>query len=453
MANTLIRLSSHLIYNLWDVKDHSVRMKTWRELERTQWLSETELKERQWKKLASMLSYAYENCPYYRGVFERLQTHPTAIRTSENFRQLPILTKKDIQRQTDDLISRRFVKDKLISSKTGGSTGVALKLYFDKQCEEMRNAAALRSDRWAGWEPGMKRAAIWGNPPVFRTFKRKLRNALHDRLIFLDTMNISEQSMNAFIERWRQYRPQVVFGHSHSIFIFAKYVRDKKISDLRPSGIISTSMMLMPGEREVIEEVFRCPVTDRYGCEEVGLIGCECEQHQGMHLNIDHLYIEFIKEDGSPAGPGEEGRIVLTDLLNRGMPLIRYRVEDVGVPAARACPCGRGLPLMEKVAGRIADFLLRRDGSLVAGVSLVERTLTAIPGIEQMQIVQEDLNHLVLNLVRMQGYDPSSEKALQEEFHDVFGPEIRLTLNFVSRIPQERSGKYRFSICKIRSNV
>lgn len=448
----MTRLSGHLIYDLWDLKDRSVRMKTWRDLERTQWLPEDELKKRQWKKLSRMLSYAYENCPYYHGMFERRQAHPADIRTPENFLQLPILTKKDIQGHTDALISKLYVKEKLISSKTGGSTGVSLRLYFDKQCEESRNAAALRSDRWTGWEPGMKRAAVWGNPPVFPTIKQKVRNTLHDRTIYLDTMNISEQSMNAFVERWRRYHPRVIFGHSHSIFIFAKFIREKEISDLRPKGIISTSMMLMPREREVIEEVFQCPVTDRYGCEEVGLIACECERHQGMHLNIDHVYVEFLKDDGQQAGLGEEGRIVVTDLLNHGMPLIRYRVEDVGIPTDRACPCGRGLPIMEGVAGRVADFLVRRDGSLVAGVSLVERTLTAIPGIEQMQIVQEDLDHLVLNLVRGEGYEGASEKALREEFHSVFGPDIQITLNFVSRIAQERSGKFRFSICKIRNN-
>ena len=133
---------------------------------------------------------------------------------------------------------------------------------------------------------------------------------------------------------------------------------------------------------------FGCKVNDRYGSEEVALIACECEQHQGMHLNIEHLFIEFLRPDGTDAQAGEEGAIVITDLLNRGMPFIRYRIEDVGVPSDRTCSCGRGLPLMERVTGRVADYLKRRDGSLVAGVSLVERTLTAIPGIEQLQVVQ-----------------------------------------------------------------
>lgn len=131
------------------------------------------------------------------------------------------------------------------------------------------------------------------------------------------------------------------------------------------------------------------------------------------------------------------------------MPLIRYRIEDVGIPTDRKCPCGRGLPLMEKVAGRVADFLIRKDGSLVAGVSMVERTLTAIKGIEQMQIVQEALNDIVLNVVKGNDYKVESEKQLIKEFEDVFGKNVNIVLKYIGKIPQEHSGKYRFSICKI----
>lgn len=442
-------LSKNLFYPLWDIKDKSSILKTLREVERTQWMPEEELKIRQWKSLKHILQYAYENCPYYKNVFDANKINPADIASPEDFLKVPILSKKQIQDNTDTLISNLYNKDSLIWAKTGGSTGKSLKIYFDTQCQEMRIGAAFRSDRWAGWEMGMKKAAIWGNPPVADTIKKKIRNALLDRLIYLDTMNLNEKSMSDFVELYRSYKPSMIFGHSHSIFIFAKFIQEKNITDIKPKGIISTSMMLLPQEREVIEKLFDCKVTNRYGCEEVGLIACECEKHNGMHLNIDHLYIEFIKEDETPAKAGEEGAIVVTDLINHGMPLIRYKIEDVGIPANKKCSCGRGLPLMEKVAGRVADFLIRKDGSLVAGVSLVERTLTAIKGIEQMQIVQETINNIILNIVKGSGYNIESEKLLMKEFEDVFGKDIKITLKYIDNIPQERSGKYRFSICKV----
>jgi phenylacetate-CoA ligase len=442
-------LSGRLFYPLWDLKDKSIRLKELRRLEKTQWLTESQLRDAQWEKLIKIVRYAHAHSLYYRKRFVEQSIDVAQIVSQEQFRNLPILTKEDVQNRADQMISDEYAKEKLISAKTGGSTGKALKLYFDKQCEEMRNAAAIRSDRWAGWELGMKRAGIWGNPPVADTIKKKIRDNLHDRMIYLDTMNINPETILQFVNSWRRYQPQVIYGHSHSIYILAKYLEDRGIIDLRPRGVISTSMMLLPHEREVIEKVFLCRVTNRYGCEEVGLIACECEEHNGMHLNADHLYVEFIREDGMPAKPGEEGKMVVTDLLNQGMPLIRYRVEDVGVPSNRRCPCGRGLPLMERVAGRVADFLKKKDGSQVAGVSLVERTVTAIKGIGQMQIVQEKIDQLVLNVVRMAEYDAASERALLSEFASVFGKEVSIQLNYMDNIRQESSGKYRFSICKI----
>jgi phenylacetate-CoA ligase len=307
----------------------------------------------------------------------------------------------------------------------------------------------MRSDQWAGLFHGMKVAALWGNPPVPRSMKERVRRLLIDRFLYLDTIDLNERSIAEFIRAWRRERPEILLGHSHSLYMLARHLVEQRITDLRPQGIISTSMMLLAPERRVIEAAFGCKVTDRYGCEEVGLIACECEQHNGMHLDIEHLYVEFIRADGSAAAPGEEGALVITDLFNKGMPFIRYRIEDVGVPTDRVCPCGRGAPLLERVSGRVADYLKRQDGSLVAGVSLVERTLTAIAGIEQLQIVQPTRAEIVLNIVRAPDFTPASEAQLLAELAAVFGPGITFRPVYLQGIPQERSGKYRFSICRV----
>ena len=117
-------------------------------------------------------------------------------------------------------------------------------------------------------------------------------------------------------------------------------------------------MVLHDWERRTIEEVFQCPVTNRYGCEEVSLIACECQRHDGLHVNADGIYLEVLRPDGTPCPPGEPGMIVVTDLVNRAMPIIRYQVGDMGVLSDRQCPCGRGLPLLEKIEGRMADYVV-----------------------------------------------------------------------------------------------
>ncbi len=309
---------------------------------------------------------------------------------------------------------------------------------------------ARRHDRWAGWMPGEPIGAVWGNPAIPAGYKDKLKAFLLSPYIFLDTMCITDETVVAFAREWERVRPSLLYGHAHSLYILAEYVKKLEIDNINPRGILSTSMTLMPYERVMIEQVFGVKVTDRYGCEEVSLIASECERHSGMHLNIEHLFIEFIKDDGTKAAPGEMGTIVVTDLMNYAMPFIRYRVEDMGIPTDRVCLCGRGLPLMEKVLGRTADFLMQKDGTLVAGISLIERILTNNPGIYQMQVIQHAIDVFDIQIVKSTEFDEGKTlPQLERDFKGIF-PVSQLSFNFVEQIRQEASGKYRFTICHVK---
>lgn len=442
-------LSRHVFYPLWDIKDRSQRLKEWQALEKQQWWPADRLRMLQWERLQKLLAYSAEHSPFYRDLFQAHGISPDTFQNHDDLLRIPVTTKSDIRNNLDRFISDESDRTQLVSAKTGGSTGVSLQLFFDEACQERRNAAQLLADRWSGWDLGMKKAAVWGNPPVAETLKQKLRHHLLDRTIYLDTMNLNDTTMGDFVQRWRLEQPGAVFGHAHSIFIFACYLRDQGITDLRPKGIVATSMMLLDHERKVIEQAFDCAVTNRYGCEEVGLIACECERHDGMHLNIPHVYVEFLDGENKPVKPGEPGKIVVTDLNNFAMPLIRYRVEDVGVYRERACSCGRGLPILERLEGRVADFLKLPDGGQVAGVSLIERTLTKVPGVAQIQLIQQSMNKIVIKRVKGHDYSTVTDRKLVELMRETFDRQVEIVIHDVATIPQEASGKYRFSICKV----
>jgi phenylacetate-CoA ligase len=418
-------------------------------LEESQRLSEEKLGRIQWQRLKKLLSHAYENNPFYRDRFESSGLRPSQINKPEDMALLPILTKREIREAGTSMLSNGYTSDRLIRFKTGGSTGVPLEIYITEECSELRNACARRHDRWTGWEVGEPVGALWGNPKLPRDIKSYLRNWLLDPCIYLDTMAMSVQSVRKFAEEWKKVGPSLLFGHAHSLFLFANHIKELGIGHVRPRGILSTSMMLFPHERECIERVFGVKVFDRYGCEEVSLIASECERHEGMHLNIEHLYVEFLGEGGISVETGNPGKVVVTDLMNLAMPFIRYGVEDVGVPIDRKCSCGRGLPLMENVVGRTADFLIRKDGTKIAGISLIENTLTRIPGFAQMQIIQESMEEIFINAVTAPQYEEESGSLLVQYIKDLFGPDISVVLGFVKSISPEPSGKYRFSICKI----
>lgn len=438
--------AKHVFYPLWDIKERAGRLAELRHLQDSQFWPAQRLAEIQLRRLQDIVRHASETSDFYRDHYRGIELQVSSL---DDLRRFPIVSKTDVREHWQRMISTQYSLSELTEARTGGSTGKALVVYFDKTCQEYRNAAAMRSDAWAARDLGTKTAAIWGNPPKYESLRDRTRNALLNRLVYLDTMALNEESILDFVKMWREQHPRVIFGHSHSIYILARFLRQLKISDVRPQGVITTSMMLLESERAVIEAVFQCAVTNRYGCEEVGLIAAECPAHSGLHVNSEHVIVELLRPDGSAANNGEEGEVVVTDLINRGMPLVRYRVEDVAVWSQQPCECGRGSPTLSKIVGRVADFLIKSDGTLVAGVSLVERTLTAIPGLDQMQLVQETREHLVANVVAGGSFSDQSLSSLRQELSEVFGSAMTIDIRLLPGLPQERSGKYRFSICKV----
>jgi phenylacetate-CoA ligase len=233
----------------------------------------------------------------------------------------------------------------------------------------------------------------------------------------------------------------------------ARFLEREGISDITPKGILSAGMILHPWERKKIEEVFRTRIQDRYGCEELGLIATECKEQQGLHINTDCHYVEFLGKDGSAVAPGEAGQIVITDLTNRAMPFIRYRLEDVCIPTDERCPCGRTQPMIKRIEGRVADFLVTPEGKLVSGISLTDHFAGYIPGIDQIQIIQELTDLLIFRIVRERTYGPESENAIQRLVGEYFGPAMRYQLEFLDAIPREARGKFRFTICKVQHRL
>jgi phenylacetate-CoA ligase len=433
-------------WDLWETRGR--RLASWRRLRRRQWDPSAAVEARRRAALAAIVRHAAATTPFYAERFAAAGLDPFAVRDIVDLARLPVLAKDDLRTRGAELFSRAVPRAELVSAKTGGSTGVSLQVWCDRAGIERRAGAALLADNWSGWRIGQPVAAVWGNPPVPRTARQRLRAWARERILFLDTMRIDAAAIDAFAAGWARLRPGLLFGHAHSLFILAEALEGRGLTP-PPHGIVATSMMLLKPEREVIARVFGVPVTNRYGCEELGLIACECERHGGMHLSVETVWVETLRADGCSCAPGEDGRLVITDLVNRGQPLIRYEVGDRGVLTPDPCPCGRGWPLLAALTGRIADFLLALDGSRVAGISLIENTLTRLPGIRQLQLVQEERGALVANLVPATGWSETVAQDLTATLRDALGADLRVEIRLAERIAQEPSGKYRFSICRV----
>jgi phenylacetate-CoA ligase len=447
-------LSTKVIHPLWALKEGSSHLKYLKEYEKTQFLSLSRLRELQWGRLKVLLEHAYSNVPLYRKSFEEIGIHPGDIKGFEEFENIPILTKEAIQNFKEEMVARNVDKKDLIPNMTGGSTGKPLHFYVDKKRMEMRKASTIRHNRWAGWDMGDKFAAFWGSRSdfdIFQSIKAKARNLLLDRCLILDTSSLTEESMMAFAKKLKEEKPKIYLAYANSMYMFAEFVSQNRIDGLRPKAIVTSAEVLHEHERALIEEVFDCRIFNRYGCRETSVIASECNEHNGMHINAECIYLEIEKNSLGKYGK-DEGEIIVTDLLNFGMPLIRYKIEDVGSLSEEPCSCGRGLPLLKSLTGRSTEFILTPEGKYVSGAALTIFLVAKTPGLLQAQFIQESRDKTVMKIVKGADFNQGSMNLLNERVKEFLGNRMKVDYIPVEEIPRETSGKFRFSISKIKGN-
>lgn len=415
-----------------------------RELDASQWLDPEAIKRLQEQRLGELMDFCYRHNPFHRARMESAGIIPSDIRKAADLACLPLLTKDDIRRAGPQLFSAGYSADNTLHTRTGGSTGVPLHVYVDTEAMNWKYAATRRHNAWAGWRPGDKVAAVWGDTDKDFHWKTWLRSRLQHRTIYLDTLRFSAERLQQFHARVVAFRPAVLMGHAHSVYQFALYCQENGLRLPAMNGIITTAMTLSELERRCIEEATGTRVFNRYGCEELSIIASESEAHSGLHVFSEGLIVEYL-----PTEVAGEYELVLTDLFNRAMPMIRYAIGDVARKAGETCPGGRGLERLARVSGRTADFLYRPDGTPVFGISLLDTYIIHIPGIHQAQMVQDDPYRIDVRVVPTSEYGPQTERAIQQVVAGEFGADVQAVVSRVERLEQTERGKYRFSVCNI----
>ena len=320
-----------------------------------------------------------------------------------------------------------------------------IKLFVDADCVQLRRGVLLHRDQWTGWRAGEKRAVLRGAAPAMPGWRDRLRNTLVHRNLYLNTLHLDEAEMAVFAQRVLRERPVLLFGHAHTLYLFARFWETQGVPAYRFRAALCTAMPLPRHERETLARVFQAEVFDRYGAEELSLIATECAAHEGLHVNTDGLIVEVVPDGVAADG----GRIVVTDLWNRGMPLLRYDLGDRVVPGSKPCSCGRSYPLLRSVTGRVADHLWTADGRRVSGAAITEHFAELFPDVQQVQVVQNRAGHVRVRLVP--GPAPSDRIAVRvaQVVAAAFGPGTSHELAPVREIPPEPSGKFRFTVCTV----
>ena len=400
----------NVVYPLIERKNKSNTLSFLREYEDSQYLSRDEIQSIQWSRLKELLEYSYTNNSFYAKNFNDHGIVPSDIKSPSDFLSVPIVSKEMLQNNYLEMITIGFALDDLIEDYTGGSTGKPLKFYYDEERSQRREASRIRHNRWCGWDIGEKMAVLWGaseEAKIQRSFKRKLKNFVFNKTAFLDSFDLSIEKMNEFKRFLESYKPKSILAYANSIYIFALFLKDKT-HNILPKGIISSAETLTEDKRELIESVFKCKVFNRYGSREIGLLASECEKHSGLHINAENVYVEIVNGNRL-AKDNEMGEVIVTDLFNYAMPFIRYKIGDIAIASSEVCSCGRGLPIIKSVEGRVSDFITTSSGKIVHG-EYFTHLFYGEEGVEEIQLLQERLDKICLRIVPSKKY--SGERIL-----------------------------------------
>jgi len=429
----------------------SRNVKTYYEqLKRSQWLIPAQIQEIQELKLRELIHQAYYHVGYYRDMFDRLGLSPADIRNIEDLGKLPLLDKKTVRSCLYfDLLSDNHDKRKMLKVTTSGSTGEPFVCYADKNQLEMRWAATLRSMEWTGYRFGDRQARLW-HQTIGMSFGQVLReriDGLLSRRLFIPAYEMSDRNLPQSIAKLRRFKPVLIDGYAESFNFLAYYIKQHGLEGVKPKGIISSAQALPDQSRAVIETAFGCGVFDKYGSREFSGIAYESDGHDG-HLVVAENYIVEILKDGHPAKPGELGEVVITDLHNRCMPLIRYRVGDlaIAIDSNTTSPCGRGLPRIGRIEGRAQAIIIGANGNYLPGTFFMHYFKDFDYVVKQFQIIQDRLGHLTLKIVKADRFNDQLFEKILEGLRKFVGEKMEMEIEFVDSIPLVRTGKHQATI-------
>ena len=411
----------------------------------SQWWPPERIRAFQDESLRALIEYAYKHVPYYRTIMRARGLTPKDIKTTDDLVKFPILDKKAFREHWKELISDETDPDRVPVRWTGGTTGEPLRIARDPRNSAFENAAFLRGLSFGGYRQGEKLVKLFGGTlglaPENLPEKLKARFAGE---VFLPAFELSSKNVKKYVEVIQRSKARFLRGYASAVYLLAKLMTECGLR-LRLQAVFPTAETLHDYQRELITECLG-QVFEYYGCGELNSIAFECEEHQGMHISEEHVYLEVLRE-GNPVAEGEMGAVTLTTLQNYTMPLIRYQNGDVAVLTSQPCSCGRNLRRIVKILGRINDLLRAKDGRLISG-AFIPHLFRITKGIQQVQVIQETTDLLIVRIVKGPQFTERELELVLETIQRYLG-EINIEVEYVDHIPATAMGKLRFVISKV----
>ena len=428
----------------------------WTELLRLrelQWRSPEELEARSLRKLGPLLAHARAEVPYYRDLFSAAGLEPSDVRTADDLARLPITTKAELRaRFPAEVVAEILPRRRRGLGSTAGSTGFPFRFYTDRAASDAWLGSYLFFREWAGADLGD--ALVYVPRPAHATraarLEARLREVARRVLVGERVVHLSDYEPSAaeLAQRLRAVPP----GQRYFIWGFPSFIARIAVELLEqglelpsyPRVVITYAETLSLINAAAIERAFRCRVVNHYSSWEVLHLAQTCpDQPRLLHVNSERALLRVVRADGRPAEPGEVGRVVITDLANYVMPFINYEIGDWAM-AGPGCPCGRGLPTLASLEGRLGEVIRTPAGRTILPIAVcrfLNIGAQAHPYIWEYQAIQEAPDRVVFSIVPTAQLEPGHIQWLETELEEFLGPGLTVRVQTVDRIARERSGK------------
>jgi phenylacetate-CoA ligase len=422
-------------------------------LRKTQWLNPSQLRELQDEKLGRLVRHLYRSVPFYRQRMREAKVTPQDIRGQSDLYKLPFLTKADVRNHLYfDILSENHRKSDMLRITTSGSTGEPFVCYADRAQLEFRWAATLRSQEWTGYEFGDPCVRLW-HQTLGMTRAQALREQLDAAMMrrkFVPVFEMTDALLDDVIEKISAWQPVLLDGYAEALDYLARYLKNRGTIAVQPKAIMSSAQTLPEPSRRLIEQAFGCRVFDKYGAREFSGIAYECDAHSGHHVVGEGFIVEILRE-GKPAKPGEIGEVVITDLNNYCLPFVRYRIGDLAVATDPGvpCACGRGLPLIGSIEGRVQSIIRGTDGRFVPSTFFAHFLKDFDHAITRFQVVQEREGSIAFRVVKGGRYSDDILDQILTTFHRFLGEDLTINVEFVQDVEMIRTGKRLASISRL----
>lgn len=413
---------------------------------RTPYLPREELWRRRDARVRSLVRYAAATVPYYRELFRANGLDPRDIRSAADLDRLPLLHKATVRANPLRFVSQSARGRRSVPFATSGSTGSPLTVYHD-QLSLIANLVHTEPEKEV-----IRKAAAAHRPlhqldiRYSQSTVKKIQGFYRQALFFPKRPHRHqidiERPLEEVVEAICSLRPQVLESYGSYLETLFR-MADVGIVRFPPPRVVKYGADAMTGPgRQLIEERFGVRVLSRYNAVECLRIGFTCEHGRGYHLREDLCHLRLVDQRGLPVSPAQPGEIVVSNLVNHGTVLLNYRLGDLGVLSDEPCPCGRSLPLLTDLEGRVEDVLLL-PGNRVVHPRAIWGLLKGRPEVLRYQLIQHEPERLEFRLLTRER--PDFDRAVEElkgQVDQLLGP-ARIDFVFSEQLGRPTGGKFR----------